>query len=127
MIHLKPILISLLSDSPSWLCVKDFVRLCHKIALIYLRKKVRSGRLKPTFFGLPLEDLASDAIADLFKRDERGVYVKLLSYFGSPGWENKSEGELEGATRRLVFSQVNQALYRVYRETDPCSASYCAI
>jgi hypothetical protein len=113
--HLKPILSSLLSDAPSWLCVKDFANLCHKMAVVYLRKKDRN----PAFCGLSLDDLASDCIADLFQRDARGVFVKLVSYFAAPAWESQSEDELLGATRRLVFSQINQALYRIYRETDP--------
>jgi hypothetical protein len=113
--HLKPILSSLLSGAPSGLCVKDFASLCHKMAVVYLRKKDRN----PAFCGLSLEDLAADCIADLFQRDERGVFVKLVAYFGAPAEESKSDDELLGATRRLVFSQVNQALYRIYRETDP--------
>jgi hypothetical protein len=115
MMHLKPTLSSLLSDAPSGLSIKDFASLCHKMAVVYLRKKDRN----PAFCGLSLDDLASDCIADLFQRDERGVFVKLASYFSAPAWESKSEDELLGATRRLVFSQVNQALYRIYRETDP--------
>jgi hypothetical protein len=34
-------------------------------------------------------------------------------------WENKSEEDLMGATRRLVFSHVSQALCRIYQENDP--------
>jgi hypothetical protein len=117
--HLKPTLSALLSNAPSQPCVKDFANLCHRIALMYLRKKARSSRLNPADFGVSLEDLAWECIADLFQRNEQGVFVKLAGYFGAVAWENKSEDDLLGATRRLVFSHVNQALCRIYFETDP--------
>jgi hypothetical protein len=116
--HLKPILASLLSNVPSQLCVKDLGNLCHQIALIYLRKKARS-RLNPADFGISLEDLAWECVADLFQRNEQGVFIKLVGYFRSVEWENKSEDDLLGATRRLVFSHVNQSLCRIYQESDP--------
>jgi hypothetical protein len=89
------------------------------MAGIYLRKKVKNSRGNPAFGDMSLEDLAWDCIADLFERNEKGAFIKLAAYFKAIAWERKSAGELEGATRRLIFSQVNQALYRIYREADP--------
>jgi hypothetical protein len=112
--YLKPILASILSNTPSQLCVRDFANLCHQIALIYLRKKARGNRLNPTGFGMPLEDLAFECIADLFQRNEQGAFIKLADYFNAVAWENKHEDELLGATRRVVFIELNKAPIRGY-------------
>jgi len=117
--RLKQILSDLLSPTPSHAGVKEFVSLCHKMAVVYLRQKARTGRFTLPSLALPTEDLTWDSLADLFQRDQRGVFVKLTSYFRALDWENKSEDELLAAVRRLIFSQVNQAIYRNYREADP--------
>jgi hypothetical protein len=69
--------------------------------------------------GLPLEDLALDCISGLFERNARGEFCALQKYFNDIHWESLDEPALTGATRRLVFSQVNQELYRTYKESDP--------
>jgi len=119
MSHLKSILASLLSDTPSRTCVREFVNLCHKMALAYLRNKTKNGRLNSALNVTSLEDLALDCIADLFQRDARGVFIKLVAYFEAADWESKNEDELTGATRRLIFGKVNHAFCRIYREADP--------
>jgi hypothetical protein len=87
--------------------------------LAYLRTKAKRGKFNLPGLALPTEDLAWDSLADLFQRDDRGVFIKLASYFRALGWESKNEDELITSVRRLIFSQVNQAIYRNYREADP--------
>jgi hypothetical protein len=89
------------------------------MAIVYLHKKLKSGRLDPARFGMQLEDLAWDCIADLFQRNQQNTFVRLQSYFTSLAWENKDDDELLTATRCLVFSKVNQEIYRLHRENDP--------
>ncbi len=117
--RLKQILSDLLSPTPSHAGIKEFVGLCHKMAVVYLRLKSKTGRFTLPSLALPAGDLAWDSLADLFQRDSCGVFVKLIPYFHVLDWESKSEDELLAAVRRLVFSQVNQAVYRNYREADP--------
>ncbi|MDZ7291441.1 MAG: hypothetical protein ONB44_07635 [candidate division KSB1 bacterium] len=119
MIYLKQTLSSLFAEAPSQLCVRDFVAFCRKIAVVYLRMKVKNGRLDPAVFGVSLEDLALDCIADLFKRDQQGGFARLAGYFNACEWENKSDDELLAATRRLIFSKVNQEICRLQQERDP--------
>lgn len=65
---------SIISEKPCIRETKAFAHYCQSIALVYLRKKARDGRLDLSVIGLDLTDLAVDCIADLFRRDERGMF-----------------------------------------------------
>lgn len=69
--------------------------------------------------GISLDDLAFDCIADLFRRDKTGAFVKLKRYFDGMDVAQMTDEDLLAACRRLVFSKVNQDLYRQYAEMDP--------
>jgi hypothetical protein len=88
------------------------------MAFSYLRLKVRSGRLNPDAFGCSLEDLALDCIADLFERDQSGRFIELVEYYGALDCPSPSHDQLLAQTRRLVFSKVNEGLFRQYRDND---------
>ncbi len=120
--ELRSVLTDLLSDHPSRAHLRTFVARAHTIAVAYLRTKGRRGQLDSAFFGLSLEDLALDAIAPLFQRDARGVFVVLRTYYERGDWMNSSTTSLDSATRRLVFGQVNEALFEMYGELDPALA-----
>jgi hypothetical protein len=92
---------------------------CRLIASAYLSQKVRLRRLEVEFFGLSVNDLAIDCIADLFARDEGGALQQFQAYFALIDWHQLASAELEVALRRLVFSSVNQSLFRRYGEADP--------
>ncbi|HEY6950858.1 MAG TPA: hypothetical protein VI758_00545 [Bacteroidota bacterium] len=115
--HLKTIIPSLCSPDPSPELLREFVYLCRNIAVAYLRTKVKNGRLDPNAFGINLEDLALDCIADLFERKE-GRFVELVNYYRRVDCRASTDEELLGATRRLVFSKVNEGLFRHYRDND---------
>ncbi|MDX1440645.1 MAG: hypothetical protein R3284_12155, partial [Rubricoccaceae bacterium] len=66
-----------------------------------------------------LEDLALDCVAELFRRDDDGRYVQFENYFDSATMASKDEAGLQIALRRIVFSAVNEGLFRRYRELDP--------
>lgn len=73
-------------------------------------------------FRLSMEDLALDCIADLFQRDDAGRFSQLDVYFNSIRWQDLDEDDLYIALRRLIFSKVNEGLFRRYREADPSLA-----
>jgi hypothetical protein len=100
------------------LAVRQLVDVCHRIAVAYLRQKMRRGRLQPERFGLSLEDLALDCFADLFQRDDTARFEVLANYFRTIGVEQTSEEVLAIILRRLIFSKVNEGLFRRYREAD---------
>jgi hypothetical protein len=118
-VNIKINIRSLLSQAPSIDSVRDFVTICHKIAVVYLRKKSKIGKLDPSFLGLSLEDLALDCIADLFQRNDKNEFIQLKRYFSNFNIEELSETDLLSYVRRLIFSTVNQQLFRRYKSSDP--------
>ncbi len=94
------------------------VSACHALALAFLRSK-RSVGLLADAEGLKLPDLAYDCIADLFQKSESGDLVRIRAYFGSLDIDRVTDEELLTHLRRLVFSLVNQGVFRLYHEVDP--------
>lgn len=89
------------------------------MAMAFLRIQLQRGSLDNYRFGIATEDLAIDCIADTFQRDERGHFTTLETYFNTFDWQNTSEDDLTISLRRLIFSKVNEGLFRSYRAEDP--------
>ena len=116
---LTEVLDDVLSENPAYVAVRRLFQRCHQLAIAYLRRRSHAGRLDASLFGISLEDLALDCVAELFKRDDAGRYIQLESYFDSPTRMGNDEAALEIALRRIVFSAVTEGLFRRYRELDP--------
>lgn len=116
---LKATIRAIFGDPPSRAAVGHLVEESHRMALAYLVKKARRGTLNSEHFGLSVDDLALDCIADLFRRDEAGRFVHLAEYFEGVGWSELDEASLRIALRRLVFSKVNEGFFRRHRKHDP--------
>lgn len=91
---------------------------CLQIAVSYLRMKSKRNNFLLQYLYKDIEDLALDCIADLFAREE-GIFVQFESYFESDDIINLTEGEIFSKIRRLVFSKVNEGIYRNYQKFDP--------
>ena len=104
------------SQSPEQLNV--VIRACLALASELLQRKCGSHRLSETL-GLHGDDLAYDCIADLFQRDERGRLLQLQAYFLGVDLDQLSDAEVLIFLRKLVYSRVNQSLFRMYQEADP--------
>jgi hypothetical protein len=63
-------------------------------------------------------DLAMDAIAGLFERDDHGRFPELRRYFGGQASSDHPEEELIRDLRRLVQSTVTDWLFEAYRAAD---------
>lgn len=91
---------------------KKLTEHCRRIAVAYLKMKVSSGNSFITSLGASLDDLALDCIADLFERDEQGEYIHFHNYFDKNQLFELSEPNLHSQLRRLVFSKVNDGVFR---------------
>lgn len=91
---------------------------CHRIARAYLRQRRRSQALREDILGEDVEDLAMDAIADLFERDERGRFPELRQYFSDCSPKETSACTVEQDLRRLVLGRVTDWLFEAYRTAD---------
>jgi len=66
--------------------------------------------------GEDIDDLAIDAIADLFERDDEGQFPELQGYFTCV--EVQDEDDLKQDLGRLVRSAVTDWLFEAYRAAD---------
>lgn len=114
---LRSLIASVVSADPSRVKTKGFVHHCHSLACAYLQQKRNvSGMARE---GISLEDMALDCIAELFERNAEGRFERLVEYFSTVSWQEIDDDELFAATRRLVFTAVNDRLFEHYRESDP--------
>jgi len=107
------------SSNQSYQQIVELIDFCHKSALAYLKAKMARGRFDINKFGIRLEDYALDAIAELFAKDEHDRFEVLCRYLRSmEDIRNMPPDDVEGAMRRLVFSAVNQHVFRSMGEFD---------
>lgn len=99
--------------------LNSFIRLCHELSKQHLSVKLNNRTLNTKLLGLELSDLAFDCIADLFRRDERNNLVFIQKYFQGFDIATLSDHALLAHLRRLVFSTVNDGLFRTYHTQDP--------
>lgn len=88
------------------------------MALSYLRMKASSRKLY-MIRGERLEDLAWDFIADLFEKNSDGELVKLQDYFDGSEIGEYSNHEIRIELRKLVFTKVEDNIFRALGEKDP--------
>lgn len=119
--NLKETVRTVVSDSPDRREVNALVEICRALAEAFLLGKSSNGMLA-TLHGLRINDLAYDCIAELFRVDDRGNYLELQSYFSGVSINELSDEEVLPHLRRLVFSKVNQGIFRLYSEMDPSLA-----
>jgi hypothetical protein len=107
-----------LSERPPLTQVNLLIAKSHHLALAALYAK-RSHNPMIVEHTLDLSDLAYDCIAELFRRDENEKLVCISTYFGSYDLDAATDEDLLAMLRRLVFSAVNQGLFRIYSAYDP--------
>lgn len=117
--NLKSNLLSLLSGTYSHRELSSVVFLCHSMAVTFLEGKAASGTINKEFIRLSLHDAAYDCIADLFRRDDDGVLIALVSYFSAFTVHRLDDQEVLSHLRRLTFTKVNDGIVRLYHDGDP--------
>jgi hypothetical protein len=116
---LRKTILSVLEDTPSEEQVTRLVRVCHALACPFVASKCYQAPPALLPGGLTASDIAYDCIGDLFRRDERGTLIQVRAYFAAIEISEANDTELLMHLRRLVFSSVNQGMYRLYKQMDP--------
>lgn len=118
--EIRTLLTTLLRGTCSAGELRDFANICHRFASAYLRLSSTRTHFAVDSLGISVDQLAFDAIAELFGRDQNGRYAQLERYFAACGpLQNLSDDELVACLRRLIFSAVKNHRYRVFQECDP--------
>lgn len=115
--HVLPLL---LSGTATHAEINDLVRIAHHFAVIRLKQLIGSGKLHLHSFPLTVESIAFDCIAEIFERDADGTFIELQHYFsGERHPQNALSDSLMIYFRSLVFTKLNDGIFRLYRENDP--------
>ena len=120
---IKKIICNILKGEINDQTINRFVRHCQIMAKSYLLTKVshKDNLLLNQFESI--DDLAWDCIADVCRRDNSGCLCKVKAYFESQQIRSTAkESTLQIHLRRLIFSEVQKAIFRIYTESDPSLA-----
>lgn len=98
---------------------KQVAKYCHNSARAYLRYKLSNSDERLLQRYLKRENIAWDCIASLFERNEQGQYVIFDDFFDSSELHQLDESETKMMLRRLVFSKVNDGIFRNFGAFDP--------
>jgi hypothetical protein len=117
----KRLLRGILSGTYTPLDLREFAQLCYTLALPLIRRKIAVGKLSLDSVGLKEPDVVYDCLADLFRRDEKGGFPQIRTYFDHQidRFEDSSDEELITSLRGLVFGKVGNNTVRIYSEIDP--------
>ena len=97
--------------------VNHIVEICKNFALAYL--KMKNKNVSFHYSENEFNSLAYDFIADIFKRDEAGHFINLADYFAGKEIDRLASHKIEIEIRRLVFTKVNDNLFRHMGDQDP--------
>ncbi len=100
--------------------LEELARLFIHLTAAYLRALEYQGRhIRETNREIEFEQLASDCIADLFRRDRAGRYRYLQAFFLPLFNKGAGQEEVYLATLRLLAHRSQQRLSHIYRQRDP--------
>jgi hypothetical protein len=83
MVPLQGLFVQLLADRPATADVNVFIEHCRRIAVAYLRRRSRLGRLRLDQFDLSEEDLAASCSAPSTRASSDAIARTTLSWVGS--------------------------------------------
>ena len=98
--------------------VQDLINESYHLAHSYLKMKSANNK-NYIIRDEKADDLAWDFIADLFQKDQEGNLLVLQRYFESIDIQNLDEEDLRVELRKLVFTKVDDNIFRFYGEKDP--------
>ncbi|MCF8305439.1 MAG: hypothetical protein K9I71_08355 [Ignavibacteriales bacterium] len=118
--NIKILLQLILAGKYSIMELNQLVRNATQIASVRLSQLIAKNKIHFDIQPHSINSVALDCIAELFRSDETSTFPELLHYFSDENDLDKlSEIETYIAFRRLVFSKLNDGVFRLYREHDP--------
>lgn len=122
-LKLKPLIFSFLNESAGYHQVRELISVSHKLAVAYLKIKIIARKIDFNTIGITPDEFAYDSIAELFSSDHSDDYPKIKTYFQKIfEGDAINEEELLSHLRRLIFSAVNDNIFRVRKFQDPALA-----
>jgi len=124
--QLQELIHKILNDDLKGSELARYIRTCAAFSAAFLFTRQRSGKLSAEHLHATetgIQQLAMDAIAELFARDEQQAYFRLQQYYSllMPSI-NADPDEAIFMTRRLVVAHTKQFLVRSLKDHDPVGA-----
>lgn len=119
-LKLKPLVQAFVENRAGYYELRSLINVCQKMAKAYIHSKINARRLDIKRFGITSDELAYEAIAELFRMDEADSFIEIKNYFNKLiASESVDEDEMIIQLRRLIFSIVNHYLFRLNKAHDP--------
>jgi hypothetical protein len=124
--HLQQLIVKLLRSGLAGSQLTLYIRYCTSLATAYLFSRKNTGRLHPEYLSADvpgMQQLALDAIAELFARDEAGRFYQLIRYYEP--LLDQIQADADQAlfmTRRLIIAHTKQSLAKAFILNDPSGA-----
>lgn len=103
--------------------INQLVKIAHQFAAIRLTQLIRNQKITFDIYPHTINSVALDCIAEIFEMDEENRFPELMIYFSNEKDPYKvSEEQTLINFRALVFSKLNDGIFRIYRENDPVTS-----
>lgn len=99
--------------------VNFLIEFSHKISTSYLKHRYKNLGKVLMSEDVTLDELAIDAIAPLFERDENGRFIKLETAFKSWQPPIDTEEKAQFFINKLVAKSVEKYVSELLRDSDP--------
>lgn len=118
--YLVPILKSAVEGKISNSELNLLIKIAHQFAAQRLRQLFLSHKVNLSIYPYNINSIALDCIAEIFRRDEDGNFSDIVNYFsGNLNLNNLTDDEVVIYFRRLIFSSLQDGIFRLYNEYDP--------
>ncbi len=103
--------------------INQLVKSAHQFAAIRLTQLLRNQKITFDIYPHTINSVALDCIAEIFEMDEENRFPELMIYFSNERDPNKvTEEQTLINFRTLVFSKLNDGIFRIYHENDPITS-----
>ncbi|MEW6654127.1 MAG: hypothetical protein AB1394_11770 [Bacteroidota bacterium] len=114
---------SVVNGRASYFEVNSLIKYTHQFASVRLTQILRTKKIISEILPHSITTVALDCIAEIFHRDSDGNFIELQHYFSGEKDLTKTEAQEAFINfRRIVFSKINDGIFRIYKEYDPITS-----